>query len=236
MGQPLRDEEKSRSQLLDELVILRRQLACFQYPAYYEARRPRPEESSYGPLQEGLVRVMEVLAGRSFYLVDHQRRVAQLSCAIAREMGLDEDRIDLLNLAAMMHDIGKILVPVQILNKSERLNLQDWTLIRSHAQGGYNIIKNLELPGLVAQIVLQHHERMDGSGYPAGLKGKKILREARILAVPDVVEAMAYNRPYRLNLGIKQALQEISRNRDQLYDPEVVDVCLSLFAEGFEFL
>ena len=135
----------------------------------------------------------------------------------------------------MMHDIGKILIPLEILNKAEPLSPLEKGLIQCHPQGGYNILKNLDFSWPVARIVLQHHERLDGSGYPVHLAGEEILLEARILAVPDVIEAMAFARPYRRDLGLAAALEEVSRHRGTLYDSQVVDTCLRLFEDGFNF-
>jgi len=170
------------------------------------------------------------------YRHSHQKRVAQLACAIAREMNLPEEQIEGIRVAGNIHDIGKISVPMEILNKPGRVNKNEFGIIKNHAQAGYDILKTIEFPWPIAQIVLQHHERMDGSGYPQGLSGKDILLEARILGVADVVEAMVSRRPYRPALGIDKALEEISKNRGILYDPEVVDACLKLFTEKrFEF-
>jgi HD-GYP domain-containing protein (c-di-GMP phosphodiesterase class II) len=136
----------------------------------------------------------------------------------------------------MVHDIGKIYVAAEILNKPVRLTDIEMALIKTHCQIGYEILKTIEFPLPIAEIVLQHHERMDGSGYPQGLKGKDILHEAKILAVVDVVEAMSSHRPYRSSFGVDLALNEIKENRGKLYDPEIVDVCLKLFTEkGFKF-
>jgi PAS domain S-box-containing protein/putative nucleotidyltransferase with HDIG domain len=172
---------------------------------------------------------------RDPYTAGHQRRVTQLACAIAEEMGLPGEQIDGLRLAGLVHDIGKINVPAEILSKPGPLTELEFGLIKMHPQVGYDILKEIEFPWPVAQIVLQHHERMDGSGYPQGLSGEEIILEARILAVADVVEAMSSHRPYRPSRGIDEALEEISHNRGILYDPEVVDACLKLFAEkGFK--
>jgi HD-GYP domain-containing protein (c-di-GMP phosphodiesterase class II) len=169
---------------------------------------------------------------RDPYTAGHQRRAAQLACAIANEMGLSEDQIEGIRMAGLVHDIGKINVPAEILSKPGRLNDLEFGLIKTHCQVGHNVLNGtIEFPWPVAQIVLQHHERMDGSGYPQGLSGEEIILGARILAVADVVEAMASNRPYRVAPGIERALQEIAQNRSILYDPEVVDACLKLFTE-----
>jgi HD-GYP domain-containing protein (c-di-GMP phosphodiesterase class II) len=133
-------------------------------------------------------------------------------------------------MAGIIHDIGKILVPSEILSKPGKLSDAAFNMIKTHPQAGYDILKSIEFPFPVAKIVLQHHERMDGSGYPAGLSGDEILLEARILAVADVVEAMSSHRPYRPVLGINKALEEIKKNRNTLYDPDAVDACLRIFS------
>jgi len=159
-----------------------------------------------------------------------------LACAIATEMGLPDERIEGIYIAGLLHDIGKIAIPAEILNKPTKLTEAESNLIKTHPQVGYDILKNIEFSEPIAQIVLQHHEMMDGSGYPQGLKGKEILLEARILAVADVVEAISSHRPYRPALGLDKALEEIAQNKGTLYDPKVVDTCLKLFTEkGFRF-
>jgi putative two-component system response regulator len=165
------------------------------------------------------------------YTFVHQQRVTQLACAIAREMGLSREVLEKIHVAGSLHDIGKMYVPVEILTKSGGLTEIEFDLIKAHPEAGYSVLKMIEFPWPIAEIVLQHHERLDGSGYPAGLSGDGILLEARILGVADVVEAIASHRPYRPALGIDKALKEISQNRGSLYDPEVVDACLKLFAE-----
>jgi putative nucleotidyltransferase with HDIG domain len=232
----MKAEEKTKAQLLEELAALRRELDDLQAFADPEWRRLEKWRQSFGQLQEMLEEVLEILEGRDPNLAEHQRRVSRLAGAIAGEMGLRPEQIEGLSIAAMLHDIGKVFIPLEILNKTGSLTEMETTLIQAHPQAGHNLLQNLDFSQPVAQIVLQHHERLDGSGYPARLKGEEILLEARILAVPDVVEAMAYARPYRLNLGINKALQEISQNRGALYDPEVVEVCLRLFEKGFDFL
>lgn len=173
---------------------------------------------------------------RDPYTAGHQRRVTELAWAIAIQMGLPPDQIEGLNVAGQLHDIGKIAIPSDILNKPGPLSDGEFIVIKSHPQISYDILKTIEFPWPVAQTAYQHHERLDGSGYPRGLKGKEILLEARILSVADVVEAMASHRPYRPALGITIALEEIQNNRGKLYDPVVVDACLMLFNEkGFKF-
>ncbi len=173
---------------------------------------------------------------RDAYTAGHQQRVTNLARAIAAEMQLSKRHIGAIRMAGAIHDIGKIGVPVEILNKPLRLGDIEFALIKIHPVVGYNILKQIKFPWPVAKIVLQHHERMDGSGYPHGLSGEDILLEARILGVADVVEAMCSHRPYRPALGIDKALEEISQNRGVLYDPQVVDACVKLFTErGFKF-
>ena len=166
----------------------------------------------------------------------HQQRVAQLARAIAQEVGLDKERIDGLRMGAIIHDIGKINVPAEFLAKPTRLTKGEFEVIKMHPEVGYNILKDIEFPWPVAEIAYQHHERLDGSGYPQGLKGSEIIYEAKIVAVADVVEAMSSHRPYRPGLGIDAALEEIETKRGQWFDPDAVDACLKLFREkGFSF-
>jgi hypothetical protein len=168
---------------------------------------------------------------RDPYTAGHQRRVSDLARTIAAEMGLAPDQIDGILTAGMIHDIGKIVIPAEILCKAGKLTEIELSLIRNHVQAGYDILKEIEFTWPIARMVLEHHERMNGSGYPNGLTGDNILLESRILAVADVMEAMASHRPYRPGLGINAALDEIAKNRGTLYCPDVVDICLRLFSE-----
>ena len=191
-------------------------------------------------LQELIEEVTQAIALttelRDPYTADHQQRVTQLACAIAKEMNLNKEVIEEIRVAGTLHDIGKIHIPSEILSKPGRLTEIEFNMIKTHAEAGYNILKTIEFPWPIAPVVLQHHERTNGSGYPSGLSVKDILLEARILAVADVVEAISSHRPYRPARGIDKALEEISQNRGILYDPKVVDACLRLFAEKrFEF-
>jgi HD-GYP domain-containing protein (c-di-GMP phosphodiesterase class II) len=165
------------------------------------------------------------------YTAGHQRRVAEIACAIALEMGLSQERIEGILMAGTMHDIGKVSIPAEILSSPRRLTALEFSLIKTHAQSGYDILKDIKFSWPIARMVQEHHERMDGSGYPQGLKGIDILLESRILAVADVVEAMATHRPYRAALGVDLALREITENRGVLFDTEAVDACLRLFRE-----
>jgi HD-GYP domain-containing protein (c-di-GMP phosphodiesterase class II) len=168
---------------------------------------------------------------RDPYPAGHERRVSDIAVAIATELGLDEQRIEGIKVAGYLHDIGKISIPAEILVKPGRLNPTEYALVQGHAQASYEVLKIVPFPWPIATIALQHHERMDGSGYPNGLKGDDILLESRIMAVADVVEAMASHRPYRPGLGIDSALAEIERGSGTIYDPEVAAACLRLFRE-----
>lgn len=168
---------------------------------------------------------------RDPYTAGHQRRVGSLASAIGRQMGFSEDEQEGLNLIGCIHDVGKITVPTDILNKPGELSPLEYELIKEHARTGFQVLSNYEMPWPVAEIVYQHHERLDGSGYPRGLRGEQISIETCIISVADVVEAMMTHRPYRPSLGLKAALDEITMNRGTLYHPKVVDVCVALFME-----
>ena len=173
---------------------------------------------------------------RDPYTAGHQRKVTELALAVGRELGFDEDRLESLQVTGLMHDVGKIAVPAEILSKPTRLTDVEMALMQAHPQVAYDILKNIEFPWPVATFVLQHHERLDGSGYPNGLVGEQIHLEARIIAVSDVVEAISSHRPYRAALGLDVALGEISTQAGRKYDSEVVDACVRVFREkGFEF-
>ena len=192
-------------------------------------------EKTLNDLRKALGGTIEAMAltveTRDPYTAGHQRRVANLARSIASEMGVSKAQIQGVRMAGVIHDIGKISVPGEILSKPGNISQNELGIIKEHPQVGYNILKTVDFPWPIAQIVLQHHERMDGSGYPNGISGENILLEARILAVADVVEAMASHRPYRAALGINLALNEISKNRGSSYDSKVVDACLRLFNE-----
>lgn len=193
--------------------------------------------SSLRQAMDGIIRAMSrAVELRDPYTSGHQQRVALLSVAIGAEMDLPKDRIDGIRLAAMIHDLGKITVPAGILSKPTRLADYEVALIRTHPQVGYDILKEIDFPWPIAEMVYQHHEKMNGSGYPRGLSGEDILLEARILCVADVVEAMASYRPYRPAIGLDQALLEISDNAGTLYDSQAMQACQRLFREkGFSF-
>ncbi|HPR16860.1 MAG TPA: HD domain-containing protein [Candidatus Cloacimonadota bacterium] len=168
---------------------------------------------------------------RDPYTAGHQKRVKELAVAIGRKMNINQEQLEGLKFAGIIHDIGKISVPSDILSKPGKINKMEFEVIKNHSQVGFDLLNKIEFPWPISRIVHQHHERMDGSGYPLGLKSDQILLEARILAVADVVEAMTSHRPYRAALGIEQALQEIADHKHDYYDPNVVDACIALFRE-----
>ncbi|MBF0516782.1 MAG: PAS domain S-box protein [Nitrospirae bacterium] len=182
-----------------------------------------------------VVAISAILEARDPYTAGHQRRVADLSRAIADELGFHRDMTEGVRMAASIHDVGKIYVPSEILSKPGKLIEAEFNLLKHHSQIGYDILKDVDFPWSVAKIILQHHERIDGSGYPSGLKGEEILIEARIICVADVVEAMTNHRPYRPALGLDMALGEISKNCAVLYDKDVVEACIAVFKRGFIF-
>jgi PAS domain S-box-containing protein/putative nucleotidyltransferase with HDIG domain len=207
VGREITDRKQAEQKLKDTLESLRK---------------------AFGTTVQVMVSAVEI---RDPYTAGHQLRVADLARAIAKEKGLTPDRIDGLRMAALIHDIGKLSIPAEILSKPTRLTEIEFSLIKEHSLKGYEMLKDVESPWPLAQIVYQHHERMNGSGYPRNLQGEEILLEARILAVADVVESMANHRPYRPSLGVHAALDEIAKNRGLLYDAEVVDACLKIFNE-----
>ena len=186
-------------------------------------------------LEETVMALSSTIERRDPYTAGHQRKVSILASSIAREMGISGEEIEGLRLGSSIHDVGKISVPAEILNKPTRLTPIEFALIKTHPQVGYGIVKGIEFPWPIREIVLQHHERMDGSGYPQGLKANEIRFEARIVAVADVVEAMSSHRPYRAALGVEKALEEIAEKKGKLYDPEVVEACIKVFKKGFKF-
>ena len=197
-------------------------------------------ESTLGNLRKAIggtiQAIAHVLEARDPYTAGHQRRVADLARSIATEMRLPSDMIEGIRMAAVIHDIGKISVPVEMLSKPGKLTEKEFEFIQEHPGDGYGYLKDVEFPWPVAEIIYQHHERLDGSGYPRGLRGDDVLVEARIIALADVIEAMASYRPYRPARGVDAALDEIKKNKGILYDPGVVDACLKLFEEkGYTF-
>ena len=204
--------------------------------AAHDHRARREAESRLKEALGGTVAAMGALVEmRDPYTAGHEKRTAELVVAIGRRLGVDEDEIEVLDLTARMHDIGQIAVPAEILTRPGRLSQNEFTLIKAHPQVAHDILAPIDFGRPVAEVILQHHERLDGSGYPQGLKGDEILLGARVLAVADVVEAMSSHRPYRAALGVEAALAEVSAGAGKLYDDRVVAACVQVFDEGFRF-
>lgn len=234
------DEEKIKDRLMNEVAQLRQRIAGLEASKTERTRVEEELQHTLENLRKAMGATIQAIAStvemRDPYTAGHQRRVANLARAIATEMGLSKEQVEGIRMAGVIHDLGKISVPAEILTKPARLTQIEFNLVKAHPQVGYDILKRIEFPWPIAQTVLQHHERMDGSGYPAGLSGEEILMEARILGLADVVEAMCSHRPYWPALGVDKALEEISRKKGVLYDPNVVDACLKVFTEkGFKF-
>jgi PAS domain S-box-containing protein/putative nucleotidyltransferase with HDIG domain len=194
----------------------------------------RKQAQTWRKVLEGSIEAIAMtLEMRDPYTAGHQQRVSRLACTIADEMGLPQSQIDGLRIAGLIHDLGKVTVPAEILSKPSQLTETEFSIIKNHPRVAYDILKKIDFPWPVADIVLQHHEYLDGSGYPQGLRGTDILIEARILTVADVVEAMASHRPYRPAIGIDKALEEVKFGRGTRFDPDVVDACLTVFVKKF---
>ena len=230
----MNDEDKTKQKIIYKLEEMRLQLN--------EARKSVSEmkpaisafpitETLYSQLFEAARAIAGIIETRDPYKADHHRRVADLAHAIGTEMNLKSDQNNAIRIVGLIHDVGNISVSADILNKPRRLTESEFELVKIHAQSGYEMLKDIAFPWPVARMVLEHHERINGSGYPNGTTGDHLLVESRILAVADVVNGISYHRPYRPALGIDAALYDIRGNRGILYDPEVVDVCLRLFNE-----
>jgi putative nucleotidyltransferase with HDIG domain len=235
----MEDASKINQEMIAEIYVLKKRIQELENS---EAERKPVEEARQESLEQlrravettiqVLVMAVEV---KDPYTAGHQRRVTNLARTMATEMGLPPEKIEGLRMAGVIHDIGKITLPTEILSKPTKMSAIEISLISEHVRLGYDILKNVESSWPIAEIVYQHHERMNGSGYPRNLKGEEILIEARILAVADVVEAMASHRPYRPALGLDAALEEIEKNRGVFYDNAAADACLRLFREkGFK--
>ncbi len=187
-------------------------------------------------LEQMILVIAKIVEMRDPYTAGHGRKVSQLACAIAGEMGFSLERINGIHMASIIHDIGKIYVPVEILSKPARLSEIEFDIVKTHSASGYEILKDVEFPWPIASMIHQHHERVDGSGYPLGIAADRMLPEAKIIAVADVTESMVSFRPYRPGLGIEKALEEIRKNSGVLYDPEIAEACMGLFETGkFKF-
>lgn len=196
-----------------------------------EVRLVKSEEALKKTLNGAINTLAAIVETKDPYTYGHQQRVRKLATRIAIDLGLDEKKIEALRIASLIHDIGKVNIPASILSKPGKLTEIEFDMIKTHPQLSYNMLKNIEFPLPIVDIILQHHEKLDGSGYPRGLKGKDIMLEAKILTVADIVEAMSSHRPYRPALGLKPAMNEIKKNKGKLYDPKVVDSCIKLITK-----
>ncbi|MBN2017048.1 MAG: response regulator [Candidatus Cloacimonetes bacterium] len=222
-------EQKLLQELADDLAYGLKHLKLEEKQEQSMIDLQKSNENLEKLLQQIVDSLTSLVEIRDPYTSGHQKRVALIAEKIAQKFNLPEDQIKGLYIAGLVHDIGKIYVPAEILSKPGRLTEPEFSIIKSHPQAGYDILKKVEFPWPVSTIVVQHHEREDGSGYPNGVKGKEILLEAKILAVSDVVEAMSSHRPYRAARGIDEAILEIKKNSGKLYDKKIVDVCVELF-------
>jgi len=232
--------EEKKDQLVEELQEMREKVAELEKIIVRDNRLERELQQSYGKLQkfiEGIAYVItEIVEIRDPYLTGHHQRVSKLATAIAQEMKLPQDKIEGVRFASLVHDVGKVNLPTEIVSKPSKLVEVEINLVRNHPRTGYEILKKVDFPWPIAEIVFQHQEKIDGSGYPRGLKGAEILIEAKILGVANVVEAMSSYKSYRPALSIDEALTEIVKNKNITFDPEVVDACVKLFKEkGFKF-
>jgi HD-GYP domain-containing protein (c-di-GMP phosphodiesterase class II) len=224
---------KTKQALIEELEFLRQRVADMERRELEHKQADEILMRAFESLRNEFDAIIQVLVSavevRDPFTAGHQFRSAELAHSIATEMGLPQDRIYGIRMAGSIHEIGKLSVPAEILSKPTKLTNIELSLIKEHSQKGYEMLKDVESPWPLAQIVYQHHERMNGSGYPRNLKGDDILMEARIMAVADVVDAMASCRPYRPALGIEAAIEEIEKNRGTLYDNTVADACMRFF-------
>jgi len=227
------DIDKTKEQLVQEIEVLRRRVSELEVSEIELKKADLKLQDSMEKLRKAMGGIIHVMAmtveTKDPYTAGHQRRVSDLARTIGEEMNLSRHMIDAIRMAGSIHDLGKISVPTEILSKPGKINEFEFGIIKSHPKIGYDLVKGIEFPWPIAKIIYQHHERIDGSGYPEGARDGEILLEAKIIGVADVVEAMASHRPYRPSLGIEMALDEIVRNRNILYDAEVVDTCERLF-------
>ena len=236
----MRDEEKTKDQLIKEMQKMREKVAGLEEVKLECNQVDKKLKQSYKKLQkiiEGTAHIItKVVELRDPYSIGHQQRVSKLATAIAQEMELPQDKIEGTKIASLVHDIGKVDLPTEIISKPSKLIEVEFNLIKNYPKVGYDILKKVDFPWPIAEIVLQHQEKIDGSGYPRGLKSDEICIEAKILGVANVVEAMSSYKSYRPALSIDEALTEISKNKNILFDPEVVDTCFKLFKEkDFKF-
>ena len=238
--QKMKNIEDKKDQLVEELQEMHEKVAELEKIVVRDNRLERELQQSDGKLQkliEGIAYIItKIVEIRDPYLIGHHQRVSKLATAIAQEMKLPQDKIEGVRFASLVHDVGKVNLPTEIVSKPSSLVEVEFNLVKNHPRTGYEILKKVDFPWPIAEIVFQHQEKIDGSGYPRGLKGAEILIEAKILGVANVVEAMSSYKSYRPALSMDEALREISKYENILFDPEVVDACLRLFKEkGFKF-
>lgn len=236
----MKEEKKTKDLIIEELQEMQEKVTELEKIVIKYSQLEKELQQSSKRLQkimEGTAYIItKVVETRDPYFTGHQQRVSQLATAIAQEMKLPQDKIKGVSFASLVHDIGKINLPTEIVSKPSKLVEVEFNLVKNHPRIGYDILKKVDFPWPIAEIVLQHQERIDGSGYPRGLKGDEILIEAKILGVANVIEAMSSSRSYRPAISIDESLAEIVKNKNILFDPEVVDTCLKLFKEkGFRF-
>jgi len=236
----MKKEKKTKDLLIEELQEMREKIAELEKVKVKYNQLEKKLKQSYKRLQKIMEStayiITKVVETRDPYSTGHQQRVSKLATAIAQEMKLPQDKIEGVRFASLVHDIGKVNLPTEIVSKPGKLIDVEFNLIKNHPRVGYNILKKVNFPWPIAEIVFQHQEKIDGSGYPRGLKGDEICIEAKILGVANVVEAMSSYRSYRPAISIDESLAEISKNKNILFDSEVVDTCLKLFKEkGFRF-
>lgn len=237
----MKNENKAKDQLIKELQKMHGKVTELEKAKVLCNQLEKELKQAYKKLQkiiEGTANIItKVVETRDPYSTGHQQRVSKLARAIGREMKLSQDKIEGTKIASLVHDIGKVNLPTEIISKPSKLVEVEFNLIKNYPKVGYDILRKVDFPWPIAEIVLQHQEKIDGSGYPGGLKGDEICIEAKILGVANVVEAMSSYKSYRPALSIDEALAEISNNKNTLFDPEVVDTCIKLFKEkDFKFL
>ncbi|MBE3091091.1 MAG: HD-GYP domain-containing protein [Candidatus Atribacteria bacterium] len=236
----MKDEDKAKDQLIKELQKMREKVTGLEEVKLKYNQVDKKLKQTDIKLQkfiEGIADIItKVIELRDPYSIGHLQRVSKLAMAIAQEMKLPQDKIEGIKIASLVHDIGKVNLPSEIVRKPGKLIEVEFNLIKSHPKISYDLLKRIDFPWPIAEIVFQHQEKIDGSGYPRGLKGDEICIEAKILGVANVVEAMSSYRSYRPALIIDEALNEIDKNKNIIFDPEVVDACIKLFKEkGFKF-
>ena len=236
----MKNENKAKDQLIKELKKMHGKVTELEKAKVLCNQLEKELKQAYKKLQkiiEGTANIItKVVETRDPYSTGHQQRVSKLARAIGREMKLSQDKIEGTKIASLVHDIGKVNLPTEIISKPSKLVEVEFNLIKNYPKVGYDILRKVDFPWPIAEIVLQHQEKIDGSGYPGGLKGDEICIEAKILGVANVVEAMSSYKSYRPALSIDEALAEISNNKNTLFDPEVVDTCIKLFKEkDFKF-